>query len=108
VAYNLPREESRAARPSWRDLATWDYGVYACTWVRSASWRDAKLETKKANDCDLNPNNGDGLDSKWQHLGKKDAELETKKGNSYLSPRLQQTEWLGLQVLVARFKHDSR
>jgi hypothetical protein len=35
-----------------------------------AGKKDAKLETKKANNCALNPNNEDGHDSRWEHANK--------------------------------------
>jgi hypothetical protein len=41
---------------------------------------DAKPETKKRNKYDLNLKNKDGLDSKWQHGGKKGANKQVDDG----------------------------
>ena len=66
--------------------ACWDLGAY----MSELGKMDAKPETKQRNKYALNPKNKDGLDSKWQHSGKKDAKLETKKQGQQLRPRPQE------------------
>jgi hypothetical protein len=41
---------------------------------------DAKPETKKRNKYALNPKNKDGIDSKWQHSGKRMANTQVDDG----------------------------
>jgi hypothetical protein len=75
----------------------WDLGVY----LSEIGKLDAKPETKQLNKYALNLKNKDGLESKWQHAGKKggkkggmiDAKPETKERLNYaLNPKNPETK----------------
>jgi hypothetical protein len=55
--------------------------VRAC--VKGGRRTRSSRSRRQASNCAPDPNNEDGLDSKWEVGGRKDADLEMKKANNY-------------------------
>jgi hypothetical protein len=78
IGHQLAEERSMSRSDLGKGVesgACWDLGVY----LSEIAKLDAKPETKQRNKYALNLKNKDGLDSKWQHAGKKGGKKGGKR-----------------------------